>query len=63
VVVDGGGLVWVANWRDGTVTVVDPGANRVQETLPASEVGTLHLGFRPTAVAAEQGAVWVTLTA
>jgi serine/threonine protein kinase len=25
----GGGLVWVANRRDGSVTVVDPGANRV----------------------------------
>jgi DNA-binding beta-propeller fold protein YncE len=47
-------LVWVANSQDGTVSRIDP------ET---SEVGTVHLGFRPAAVAVEQGAVWVALAA
>ena len=46
--------VWVANGEDGTVSRIDP------ET---SEVGTLHLGFRPAAVAVERGAVWVALAA
>jgi YVTN family beta-propeller protein len=50
----GAGRVWVANRQDGTVSVIDPQSN---------EVGTLHLGFRPVAVAAEQGAVWVALAA
>jgi YVTN family beta-propeller protein len=56
-VVGGGGLVWVANRRDGTVTVVDPGANRVQETLPASESGPIGEGGPGLAFAS--GSLWV----
>jgi len=46
--------VWVANGQDGTVSTIDPQSN---------EVGTLHLGFRPAAVAVDQRAVWVALDA
>jgi YVTN family beta-propeller protein len=46
--------VWVANGQDGTVSTIDPETN---------DVGTLHLGSRPTAVAVVQGAVWVALAA
>jgi YVTN family beta-propeller protein len=46
--------VWVANGQDGTVSRIDPETN---------DVGTLHLGFRPAAVAVDQGAVWVALAA
>ena len=46
--------VWVANSRDGTVSTIDPQTN---------EVGTQRLGFRPTAVAVEERAVWVALAA
>jgi YVTN family beta-propeller protein len=44
--------VWVANGQDGTVSRIDPETN---------QVGTIHLGYRPTAVAVEQGAIWVAL--
>jgi DNA-binding beta-propeller fold protein YncE len=50
----GAGRVWVANTEDGTVSWIDPQSNKV---------GTTHLGFHPTAVAADQGAVWVALAA
>jgi YVTN family beta-propeller protein len=53
----GGGLVWVANRQDGTVTVVDPGANRVQETLPASGSGPVGEGGPGLAFAS--GSLWV----
>jgi YVTN family beta-propeller protein len=56
-VVGGGGLVWVANRRDGTVTVVDPGANRVQETIPAS--GSWPVGRGGPGLAYAGGSVWV----
>jgi YVTN family beta-propeller protein len=56
-VVGGGGLVWVANRQDGTVTVVDPGANRVQETLPASGSGPVGEGGPGLAFAS--GSLWV----
>jgi YVTN family beta-propeller protein len=56
-VVGGGGLVWVANRQDGTVTVVDPGANRVQETLPASGSGPVGQGGPGLAFAS--GSLWV----
>jgi YVTN family beta-propeller protein len=56
-VVGGGGLVWVANRRDGTVTVVDPGANRVQETLPAS--GSWPIGEHGPGLAFASGSLWV----
>jgi YVTN family beta-propeller protein len=46
--------VWVANSQDGTVSRIDPETH---------DVGTLHLGFRPAAVAVEHGAVWVALAA
>jgi DNA-binding beta-propeller fold protein YncE len=46
--------VWVANGQDGTVSRIDPETNNV---------GTLHLGSRPAAVAVVQGAVWVALAA
>jgi YVTN family beta-propeller protein len=50
----GADRVWVANSRDGTVSTIDPQTN---------EVGTQRLGFRPTAVAVEERAVWVALAA
>jgi YVTN family beta-propeller protein len=50
----GAGQVWVANADDGTVSTIDPQSN---------EVGTMRLGFRPEAVAVDQGAVWVALAA
>jgi YVTN family beta-propeller protein len=56
-VAGGGGLVWVANRRDGTVTVVDPGTNRVQETLPAS--GSWPPGQGGPGLAFAGGSVWV----
>ena len=48
----GADRVWVANSEDGTVSAIDPQTN---------EVGTQRLGFRPTAVAVEERAVWVAL--
>jgi YVTN family beta-propeller protein len=56
-VVGGGGLVWVANRQDGTATVVDPGTNRVQETLPASGSGPVGEGGPGLAFAS--GSLWV----
>jgi YVTN family beta-propeller protein len=56
-VVGGGGLVWVANRQDGTVTVVDPGTNRVQETIPAS--GSWPVGQGGPGLAFASGSVWV----
>jgi Protein kinase domain len=50
----GADRVWVANGQDGTVSTIDPETN---------DVGTLHLGSRPAAVAVVQGAVWVALAA
>jgi YVTN family beta-propeller protein len=56
-VVDGGGLVWVANRRDGSVTVVDPGTDRVQETISAS--GSWPVGQGGPGLAFAGGSVWV----
>jgi YVTN family beta-propeller protein len=56
-VVGGGGLVWVANRQDGTVTVIDPGANRVQETIPRS--GSWPVGQGGPGLAFASGSVWV----
>jgi YVTN family beta-propeller protein len=56
-VIAGGGLVWVANRRDGTVTVVDPDTNRVQETLPPSGSGPVGQGGPGLAYAG--GSLWV----
>jgi YVTN family beta-propeller protein len=56
-VVAGDGLVWVANGRDGTVSVVDPGTNRVQETMPASGSGPVGQGGPGLAYAS--GSLWV----
>ena len=50
----GADRVWVANRQDGTVSTIDP---------QNSEVGTVRLGSRPTAVAVDQGVVWVALAA
>ena len=50
----GADRVWVANGQDGTVSTIDPQTN---------EVRILRLGFRPVALAVDQRAVWVTLTA
>jgi YVTN family beta-propeller protein len=50
----GADRVWVANSQDGTVSAIDPQSN---------QVGTLHLGVRPVAVAVDQRAVWVALAA
>jgi YVTN family beta-propeller protein len=59
-VVDGGGLVWVANRRDGTVSVIDPTTNRVQETIPASGSGPVGPGGPGLAFAS--GSLWVANT-
>jgi YVTN family beta-propeller protein len=56
-VAGGGGMVWVANRRDGTVTVVDPGTNRVQETIPAS--GSWPVGQGGPGLAYAAGSLWV----
>jgi YVTN family beta-propeller protein len=53
----GGGLVWVANRRDGSVSVVDPGTNRVQETIPAS--GSWPAGPGGPRLAFAGGSIWV----
>jgi YVTN family beta-propeller protein len=50
----GADRVWVANSQDGTVSTIDRRTNAV---------GTLRLGFRPTAVAVIERAVWVALAA
>jgi YVTN family beta-propeller protein len=58
-VTGGEGLVWVAN-RDGTVTVVDPATNQVQETLPASGSGPVGRGGPGLSFAG--GNLWVANT-
>jgi YVTN family beta-propeller protein len=64
-VVGGGGLVWVANRvanrKDGSVTVVDPTANRVQETVPAAGSGPVGQGGPGLAFAS--GSLWLANTA
>jgi YVTN family beta-propeller protein len=60
-VASGGGSVWVANRQDGTVTVVDPGTNRVQQTLPASGSGPTGPGGPGLAFAS--GSLWLANTA
>jgi YVTN family beta-propeller protein len=56
-VVGGGGLVWVANQRDGTVSVIDPATNRVQQPIPASGSGPVGPGGPGLAYAG--GSLWV----
>jgi YVTN family beta-propeller protein len=56
-VIAGGGLVWVANRQDGTVSVVDPDTNRVQVTIPASGSGPVGQGGPGLAFAS--GSLWV----
>jgi YVTN family beta-propeller protein len=56
-VAGGGGLIWVANRREGTVTVVDPGTNRVQEIIPPS--GSWPVGQGGPGLAYASGSVWV----
>jgi YVTN family beta-propeller protein len=56
----GGGLVWVANGQDGTVTVIDPDTNQVQETIPASGSGPVGPGGPGLAFAS--GSLWVANT-
>jgi YVTN family beta-propeller protein len=51
----GGGMVWVANSLDGTVSQIDPQTNH--------EVQAIRVGVTPTAVAFGEGAVWVTSAA
>jgi YVTN family beta-propeller protein len=59
-VVEGGGLVRVANQRDGTVTVIDPDTNRIQETIPPSGSGPAGQGGPGLAYA--NGNLWVANT-
>jgi YVTN family beta-propeller protein len=47
----GQGDLWVANSLDGTVSRVDPGLNRVVDTIP--------VGHGPSAVAFGRGSLWV----
>jgi YVTN family beta-propeller protein len=56
-VIGGGGLVWAASRRDGTVTVIDPSANRVQQTIPASGSGPVGRGGPGLAFVG--GSLWV----
>jgi len=56
-VIGGGGLVWVANRQDGTVTVIDPTTNQVQVTIPASGSGPVGPGGPGLAFAS--GSLWV----
>jgi YVTN family beta-propeller protein len=56
-VIGGGGLVWVASRRDGTVSVVDPDTNRVQVTIPASGSGPVGQGG--PGLAFTSGSLWV----
>lgn len=53
----GGGLVWVANRHDGTVTVIDPATNQVQQTIPKSGSGPVRPGGPGLAFAS--GSLWV----
>lgn len=48
----GAGAVWVSNYRDSTVSRIDPSSNRVVATIPLG--GRLALG-----IAVGDGAVWV----
>ena len=57
----GGGLIWVANKGDGTVTVIDPDADRVQQTLPRTGSGPTGPGGPGLAFAS--GSLWVANTA
>jgi DNA-binding beta-propeller fold protein YncE len=59
-VIGGGGLVWVASRRDGTVSVVDPDTDRVQVTMPASGSGPVGQGGPGLAYAS--GSLWVANT-
>jgi YVTN family beta-propeller protein len=61
VVGGGGGLVWVASRRDGTVSVVDPDTKRVQVTIRASGSGPVGQGGPGLAYAS--GSLWVANTA
>ncbi|HJV04531.1 MAG TPA: ABC transporter substrate-binding protein, partial [Actinomycetota bacterium] len=47
-----GGFIWVTNTDDRTVSVIDPDAHRV--------VDTVVVGNAPAGIAAEGGRVWVT---
>ena len=55
------GLIWVVNRRAGTVTVVDPDTNRVQQTLPAS--GSWPIGQSGPGLAYASDSLWVANTA
>jgi YVTN family beta-propeller protein len=56
-VASGAGSVWVANRQDGTVTVVDPDTNQVQQTIPASGSGPVGQGGPGLAFAS--GSLWL----
>jgi YVTN family beta-propeller protein len=58
-VASGAGSVWVAN-RQGTVTVVDPDTNQVQQTIPASGSGPVSQGGPGLAFAS--GSLWLAST-
>jgi YVTN family beta-propeller protein len=56
-VIGGGGSVWVASRQDGTVSVVDPDTNQVQQAIPASGSGPVGPGGPGLAFAS--GSLWV----
>jgi YVTN family beta-propeller protein len=56
-VIGGGGSVWVASQRDGTVIVIDPTTNQVQLTIPKSGSGPVGPGGPGLAFAS--GSLWV----
>jgi YVTN family beta-propeller protein len=56
-VVGGGGLIWVANRRGASVTVIDPATNQVRQSIPASEAGPV--GRSGPGLAFARGSLWV----
>jgi YVTN family beta-propeller protein len=60
-VISGGGSIWVASRRDGTVIVIDPTTNQVQVTIPKSGSGPVGRGGPGLAFAS--GSLWVANTA
>jgi YVTN family beta-propeller protein len=59
-VAGGGGSVWVANRQDGSVTVVNPDTNQVQQTIPTSGSGPVGQGGPGLAFAS--GSLWLANT-
>jgi predicted Ser/Thr protein kinase len=57
-----GDTVWVHNWDDRTVSMVDAGTNAVERTLSISGSSPSTLGFATNAIAADESGAWVLST-